>query len=547
MKKFLFLFSILFFFTKPQTTFAEIIHSFDVNILAHKSGVMDVAETINYDFEYGERHGIYRYIPTYSKVGNKYRIIKIENVKVERDGQSENFSRSQSDEQVSFKIGNADKTITGDHIYKISYTVKNGIGSNFPDHDEIYWNSTGNGWDVDIEKAKITISTDFPVTLKNFLCFTGSLGSKNSNCYVSKNSAVTSQSLSTEEGLSAVSVYPVNTFPISILSNNPPQTIIEKIFSYIISHYSYIWIFFNIILVPILIFWYQKKKNKKRFGSPTVNFDIPKDQKGERVAPALSGTIDTSKLERDDITATIFDLAIRKYIKLKEEKTVKKFLPDSTNQKIIKLKEDDGKLNSYEKVLFDRLFRDGDTVSLTDLKIDFYQTYNEIEDKVFSELVKQGYYTKNPKVQKGILIFLSVVSLFSLNIFLALTLFYLSIRLIGRTPKGDDMDFKIDGLKLFLKSMDRNYNWQAKNFYTVEQMIPYAMALGYIEKFMEQLKIIKPDYNPSWYSGYSGSFYGNYAGFYSSMSTNMISSSSSGSGGGGFSGGGGGGGGGGSW
>jgi len=41
--------------------------------------------------------------------------------------------------------------------------------------------------------------------------------------------------------------------------------------------------------------------------------------------------------------------------------------------------------------------------------------------------------------------------------------------------------------------MDRNYlNWQAEK-YTVEQMIPYD-GKGYMNKFMEALKILKPDY-----------------------------------------------------
>ena len=80
-------------------------------------------------------------------------------------------------------------------------------------------------------------------------------------------------------------------------------------------------------------------------------------------------------------------------------------------------------------------------------------------------------------------------------------------------------------------------------------MIPYAMALGYIDKFMEALKIIKPDYNPSWYRGYSGNFYIGYAAFYAASSSNMTTSAPSSSSGfsGGSSGGGGGGGGGGSW
>lgn len=549
MKKLFFVFVfILLFFLKPSFARAEVIHSFDVNITAHKNGQMDVEETINYDFENVQRHGIYRYIPFYTKVGDWYRIIKISNVNIQRDQEPENFTTSKNNEQISFKIGNANKTITGLHIYKISYTVDNGIGSNFSDHDEIYWNATGNNWVVSIESAKITINTDFNTPVKDVLCFSGSYGEKNKNCEVSANSASAS-ALFASQGLTGVAVYPVNTFPKSTLSKEPPKSFGEKLFELIFKNYYLIFILLNLILAPYLFYWYQKHKNKKRFGPPAVNFDIPKDEKGQRLAPALAGTIDSAKLERDDIVATIFDMAIRKYIKLAEVKKEKVlgFLGSDEDQTITKLKEDDRKLTAFEKKLLERLFKDGNSVNVNELKIDFYKTFQQIEKDVFKILVQKKYYTKNPKIQRGLLIMAGVISIITANVVLAGVLFFLSKKLIGRTSLGDDMDFKIDGLKLFLKSMDRNYKWQTEQLYIVEQMIPYAMALGYIDKFMEQLKLIKPDYNPTWYHGYSGGFYAGYAGFYSSMTTNITSSASSGSGGGGFSGGGGGGGGGGSW
>ena len=124
-----------------------------------------------------------------------------------------------------------------------------------------------------------------------------------------------------------------------------------------------------------LLIWYQKKKNKKRFGKPSVNFDIPKSESGQRLSPALAGTIDTARLERDDVVATLFDLAIRKYIRLEEINTKKSLRPDEIKQKIIKLKNDDlpagrqgGKLTAFEKKLFDRLFKEGNEVFANDLK-----------------------------------------------------------------------------------------------------------------------------------------------------------------------------------
>lgn len=555
MKKLVFILSFfLIFFFKPQFTFAETIHSFDVLINAHKNGLMDVTETINYDFQDLAKHGIYRYVPLVTKVGNLYRVIKIENVGIIRDGESENFTFSTTGDTVTFKIGNAKRTITGSHIYKIFYTVRNGIGSNYSDHDEIYWNATGNGWQVPIEKTNIKISTDFSASQNNLICFTGISGSTDKNCIVSNSQISTTQILNPGEGLTTVASYKVGTFPKSVLLKELPKTPSEIAFKLFIKYYFLIYIFLNLVLPMILIYWYVKHKNKKRFGKPTVNFDIPKDESGKIIRPALSGTIDTAKLERDDVTATIFDLAIRKYLRLEEKETKEKVLGvfDKTDKEqiITKLKNQDGTLNLYEKTLMTRLFKDGNSIKIDDLRTDFYQTFQDMENDVFKILVDKKYYTKNPKIQKASLIFLGVASLVFFNIFLSIVFFFLALKLNGRTALGDEIDFKIDGLKLFLKVMDRNYKWQAEKFYVVEQMIPYAMALGFINEFMEQLKIINPDYSPTWYRGYTGSFYLGYAALYTSMNTNMVTSapsSSSGFSGGGFSGGGGGGGGGGSW
>jgi uncharacterized membrane protein len=539
----LFLFSLI----KPQFSFAEVIHSFDTDIIAHKDGTMDVTETINYDFENESKHGIYRDIPLYSTVGNLYRVIQIKNIKVLRDYQEENFVLSNNSLSLDIKIGNANKTITGNHKYVIFYKVINGIGSNFEDHDEIYWNIIGSGWLVNIEEASGKVETDFDAKFNNLICFEGPAGSKNQTCNISNNTVISSQTLYPGSELTIVASYPVNTFPKSTLSKNLPQLTSMKTSNFF-SKNNYIFIILNFIVAPYLIYWYTKHKNKKNFGSPAVNFDTPRDESGQIIRPALAGVIDNAKLEANDIAATIFDLAIRKYIKIEEIKVVLDFFPDIKDQKITKLKNADGNLNIYEITLFSRLFADGDSVNASDLKKDFNFTFSELEKEVFNDLVNKNYYTKNPKIQKIILGILAFFCLQSFNFILAIVLFFLLIKLNGRTELGDKIDFQIQGLKIFLKSMDRNYNWQAQNLYAVEQMIPYAIALGFINKFMEQLRVIYPNYSPTWYSGYNGSFYVGYAALYSGLTSSMSMTSTSSSGlSGGFSGGGGGGGGGGSW
>lgn len=543
----------------PKTIFAdsETIQNFDSKIIAHQDGTFNVIETINYNFGDNNKHGIYRDIPTITKVGELYRQIKINVADIKRDNSNENYSVSNNGSQVSIKIGDPNKTISGNHVYLISYIVENGIGSNYPDHDEIYWNVTGNGWKIPILSASTTVSTDFGVSPDKAACFTGSVGSTEKNCILPSDfpaSPITlTTPLSSYQGLTVVAGFPVNTFPKSILSNNTPTK------NYVFSDSNSAWISylflvpavtFNLILAPILLVWYFKHKNKNHFGPVSVNFDIPKDSSKQVITPAEAGAIDNARLDKNDVIATIFDLAIRKYIKIEQvnKKKTLGIFGGGDDYQIKKLKSYDN-VNNFEKLLLNRLFDSGDEMKISSLGEDFYRTFQNLDTELFKSLVSKNYYAKNPKTQKAALAIAGVAALFLLGPLLGTVLIFLAFKLNGRTTKGDEIDFKIDGLKLFLKNMSREYKWQAENLYIVEKYIPYAMALGYIDEFMKQLKVIYPNYQPTWYTGYSP-FYINSSNMISSFSsgfTSVAPSSSSGFSSGGSSGGGGGGGGGGSW
>jgi uncharacterized membrane protein len=126
------------------------------------------------------------------------------------------------------------------------------------------------------------------------------------------------------------------------------------------------------------------------------------------------------------------------------------------------------------------------------------------------------------------------------------------------TEKGVRTMEHINGFKMYLSVAEKDridfHNAPEKNSATFEKFLPYAIALGVTDKWMEVFKGINMQ-NPSWYSDSTGHAFSMMA-FSSSMSNfshvasqSFVSApgSSSGSGGGGFSGGGGGGGGGGSW
>ncbi|MCL5433335.1 MAG: DUF2207 domain-containing protein [Patescibacteria group bacterium] len=549
----LFLFVLGLFFVLPQKIFAssESIKSFRSNITLHKDGSFNVEENIQYDFGENLRHGIFRYIPLTSRVGEYYRTLKITFLGVQRDGQPEKFSENDSNGKAYIKIGDANETISGVHDYTINYNVENGIG-NFSDHDELFWNVTGNDWQVPIEKVSSQIFLDFNTQITKATCYTGITGSREQNCDTENiSNIVTTSPLSENQGLTVVFGFPAGTFPLSKIDKNPPGTINPVVLSILFIIFIIFALAFYIVLPIILIIWYFRSKRINRFGPITVNFDIPKNERGDRIPPAEAGTIDSAKLEKDDVIATIFDLAIRKYIKIKEiEKKKILGFGGGKDYLISKIKNyEKEKLTLYEKDLLDALFSESDEIELGSISKSFYKTFSDMDDHVFSSLIKRGYYKKNPKTQRGLLIAGGVISFLMINFVLGFILLFFSRVLNGRTATGDEIDWRIDGLKLFLKSMDRNYKWQAEQLAIVESMIPYAIALSYIDKFMEQLKIVKPDYRPNWYSG-NTAFYLASTNMFTSMNSSFVTtapSSASGFSGGGSSGGGGGGGGGGSW
>lgn len=542
MKRYSFILSLaLLIFCFPfSARAAEKIDSFDVDLLAHQDGTMTVTENISYDFGDSDRHGIFRTIPLISKVGDLFRVIEIDFQEIKRDGENEPFDTERMPKETEVKIGDADKEISGKHSYIIIYTVKNGIGSNYETHDEIYWNVTGNMWPVPIEKASYNIRTDFGVTPLESICFTGPVSSKFQNCQASASSVVLTKPLEDYQGITVVSKFPVNTFPDSILQTSEP--VFDPDFIALLKFYLPIVFILNFILAPFILFKYFRSRWGKGFGKVGVNFDIPKE-----LTPAEAGIIDNAKLERNDVIAGIFDLAIRKYIKIEETKIKISFMPDETDYKFIKLKEYEGS-DKFEKRLMDSLFEGGQEVMMKDLKTDFYTTFQALEKDAFNSLVSKKLYTKNPKDQMALLLVFGIITLCLGNLIFGPVLIFLSRKLTGRTVLGDKLDHQVEGLKIFLKAMSRHHKFQSKNLITVEKYIPFAIALGLQDEFMDQLKIIDPNYKPGWYSG-SHSFYYVYPSMYSSVGDNITTSAPSSSSGfsGGSSGGGGGGGGGGSW
>ncbi len=148
----------------------EKIDSYDVQLSVGSDGVLDVLETIQYDFGFTPHHGIYRTIPVRYPYDDTYeRVLKVSDIRVQSDA-PDNLDTSNEGNFLVLKIGDKDKTITGKHTYTISYSVRGALNA-FTDHVELSWNAIGVDWPVPI--SDIHVTAQMPGDVTGTTCFSG--------------------------------------------------------------------------------------------------------------------------------------------------------------------------------------------------------------------------------------------------------------------------------------------------------------------------------------------------------------------------------------
>jgi len=568
--------------------FSEKIEEFLARIEINKDGSIFVKESILYDFGQELRHGIYRTIPL---KGIKIKVLEV----VDEFNNPYPFQLIKDNDSLTIKIGDPNKTLSGRHKYNISYQVFNAIGF-FEDHDELYWNVTGNEWKIPIEKAEAEVLVPEGISRENLKieCFTGIFGSKEKDCQilVKENGEVwfeTNKSLNPGEGLTVALGWQKG------IVKGPG--FFQRISPLIINFWPF--------LVPIFAFiylfqeWLRKGKDPKIKKPIIVEYEPP-----DNLRPAEISLVAKQKVEPFDIAATIIDLAVRGYIKIKE---VKRGLFGRKDYMLINLADTEKAtdLKMYEKELLARIFKNKTVVFVSELKNKLYKDFKEIAEMVFSEISPRNYYFSNPEKAKKELI--DVADKIIIALFLIVLLLHALVPIIGiilatptphtiyhdisnvlisvvssnsflnlmfggvisvflfwffshfmpkRTLAGTEVYRKILGFKEYIKTAEkyRAQFYEKENIF--EKYLPYAMIFGLTEKWAKAFEGIyqKP---PSWYEGEFGPTFkvGTFSASLNSCFSSLANSFSSrgggagvsGFGGGGFSGGGGGGGGGGSW
>lgn len=532
-------------FLFPFIVHAEEIKSFDQELTVQKDGIFWVRESILYDFGTLERHGIFRTIPTRKiNAEGKTFVMDLRNVSV-----TDKYSLTESDGILNLKIGDADKTVTGMHTYNISYSVS-GAFTYFSDHDELYWNVTGNDWEVPLSNVTATVNLPKAVSKTDIRidCYTGYVRSTESDCtmsYDEKNGEVTAAA---QTNLTIVVGFPKGIIAVVEPKEFVPfwGTIVGKIFLFFLLGVAFFWYIFLPLLLPYR-WWRYGRDPKPTIGEASAWFAAPKTKSGRSLTPGETGTLVDEKADSADIVATIIDLARRGYLKIVEPKKgdihleKSKTVPKET-------------LTAFEQKLYTAMFKSFDTLSLKtgSLITPVADTKNALYDAVVTE----GFFLKNPQTTRTLYTVLGVFALFTGNFGLTLSAFIFGMHMPRKTGYGAEVAAVARSLKNFITSQERQFKFQGEKQLLFEKMLPFAIAFG-VEKLWIARFATMHLQNPDWYSGYAtGRF--NAIAFAASMHSTSssvvhaatpISSSTGHSSGfsGGFSGGGGGGGGGGSW
>jgi uncharacterized membrane protein YgcG len=159
----------------------ERIRDFHSDIHLLDDGTLLVKETVTV-FSTGSliRHGIYREFPTRYKdhLGNNY-VVGFHWLGATCDGHEETSRLEDYSNGERIYLGDKNSYLGhGQHIYELNYSTNRQLGF-FTDHDELYWNVTGNGWAFPIDRASaaVTMPTAIVPSEVSLTGYTGPQGS----------------------------------------------------------------------------------------------------------------------------------------------------------------------------------------------------------------------------------------------------------------------------------------------------------------------------------------------------------------------------------
>jgi len=530
-----------------------VIQSFDAAIEIAPDGSIVVEEVIVPRFS-GSWNGIFRTIPVQYRTpqGLNYTLrLDVQSV-TDDEGRELKYENSRERHYRKLKIwvpGAADATKT----VKLRYRVANALRF-FDEHDELYWNVTGDEWEVPIETVSAVVRLPEGVSGLRATAFRGAYGStEQSAVRISGHdvSVSTTSGLGMREGITLV------------IGWNPGivhrPTAAEKTTDLLYSNLP--------LAIPPIIFFLMWRLWRARGRDPELAPIATQYEPPAQMTPAELGTLIDGKPDMRDITASIVDLAVRGYLHITETKEDHLFGLYSSKDYTFVVKKPRGEwtsLKSHERDLLDAMFGSVDSVALSQLKNKFYKHLPGLKNGLYGMLVNGGYYTGRPDRVRLAYTVGGVLLGFLLAVLGAILMTGLGMQpasaivagvvsgvivlvfgwfMPSRTVRGTRELEKVLGFQEFLSRVEgERLERMVKTPEMFEKFLPYAMALGVEDNWAKAFEGIYTT-PPNWYTGPAGvhtfrpSTFASNLGVMSTAAASTMASAPRSSGGSGFSGG----------
>ncbi len=544
-------------FIQSGTTYAsESIAQFQANYTINTDGSVAVVETITYDFDNSERHGLFRTLSLRhaesATAWYKNRDILFTITDVTRDGVREPYTIEGSTDQPKIKIGDGDVTITGQHTYQISYKLQGTLSYHDDGGVELYWNVTGNDWEVPLESVVVTVA-GVPVTT-GFCYRTGQecLGELETDTYT----------------VHATTLRPGEELTIAVAL--PPEAVAKTVFESLRLELLFLPLMFFIV-GSTLIALHRYRRQYDDGATIVVEYEPYAE-----VEPMMAGILLDNTLDARDISAGIMYLAEQGFFKIKQTERPVLWLFNVKDYEVTLCRPVSDISSAFLLEIAQLMFAPNDVVGtvvpLSAIKYDpRRQQANQtrltaLRKAINNDLKQAGYYEYSTLSFWMILAFMNASLVFSMFLYfftvpVIVSAFIWCVLICGvmygfgtfrrQTAKSFTAARHLAGFKLFLSVTDRErfafHNAPERNPEQFMQFLPYAVAFG-VEDAWANIFADMEISNPTWYESQAGTPFAAAAlahdiGAFSTA----VASSTRASGGGGSAGGGGGGGGGGSW
>ncbi len=376
----------------------------------------------------------------------------------------------------------------------------------FDDHDELYWNVTGDSWSIPIEHASARVILPPGVAGLRAGAWSGPYGSRDvSGVRTEKEERgfrfETARALGFHEGMSVAVAWDPG-----VVSR---PTLAEKIWRVLAANL--------VLLLPLLSLAVMARLWWTRGRDPAAGPLVPRYEPPEAMGPGEGGTLVDDRPDTRDVTAMLVELAVRGWLRIEEL--------GGNRYRFVHLRERSEwtALKEPERLLLEAVFEGrGDEVTTDDLENRFYADLPGIKSALWRSLMEAGCYRRRPDrvrgawlaVAAGLLVagialatpltangLLAPLAAFGAALFTPIPVAVFGWLMPARTREGAR---RLDEVLGFQEFLDRVEEDRFKRVITgpemFERYLPWAMALGVERRWARAFRDIYRQ-PPDWYRG----------------------------------------------